>query len=148
LKEKEEELREISKIIVHCTATPEGRHTTIEDVRRWHLDRGWSDIGYHFLIYLDGSVHAGRPIEKPGAHTKGHNKESIGIAYVGGVDKVNFKAKDTRTEEQKEALVDMLEYFKIAHPDAVIHGHRDFANKACPSFDATKEYDNITNMWK
>jgi len=148
LKEKEEELREISKIIVHCTATPEGRHTTIEDVRRWHLDRGWSDIGYHFLIYLDGSVHAGRPIEKPGAHTKGHNKESIGIAYVGGIDKVNFKAKDTRTEEQKDALVDMLEYFKIAHPDAVIHGHRDFANKACPSFDATKEYDNITNMWK
>ena len=141
-------MREIDKIIVHCTATPEGRHTTVEDVRRWHLDRGWSDIGYHFLIYLDGSVHAGRPVEKPGAHTRGHNKESIGIAYVGGIDKVNFKAKDTRTEEQKDALVDMLEYFKIAHPDAVIHGHRDFANKACPSFDATKEYDNITNMWK
>ena len=148
MNEKEEKLREINKIIVHCTATPEGRHTTIEDVRRWHLDRGWSDIGYHFLIYLDGSVHAGRPVEKQGAHTKGHNKESIGIAYVGGIDKVNFKAKDTRTEEQKDALVDMLEYFKIAHPDAVIHGHRDFANKACPSFDATKEYDNITNMWK
>ena len=148
MNEKEEKLREINKIIVHCTATPESRHTTIEDVRRWHLDRGWSDIGYHFLIYLDGSVHAGRPVEKQGAHTKGHNKESIGIAYVGGIDKVNFKAKDTRTEEQKDALVDMLEYFKIAYPDAVIHGHRDFANKACPSFDATKEYDNITNMWK
>ena len=141
-------MREINKIIVHCTATPEGRHTTVEDVRRWHLDRGWSDIGYHFLIYLDGSVHAGRPVEKPGAHTKGHNKGSIGIAYVGGIDKVNFKAKDTRTEEQKDALVDMLEYFKIQHANAVIHGHRDFANKACPSFDATKEYDNITNMWK
>jgi N-acetylmuramoyl-L-alanine amidase len=69
------------------------------------LDRGWSDIGYHFLIYLDGSLHEGRPIERVGAHCKGHNEGSIGIAYVGGIDKVNFKPKDTRTEEQKEALV-------------------------------------------
>ena len=101
-------MRKINKAIVHCTATPEGRHTTVEDVRRWHLDRGWSDIGYHYLIYLDGTVHEGRPIEIQGAHTKGQNKNSIGIAYVGGIDKVNFKAKDTRTEEQKEAVVDML----------------------------------------
>jgi N-acetylmuramoyl-L-alanine amidase len=141
-------MKNVDKVIVHCTATPEGRHTTVEDVRRWHLDRGWSDIGYHFLVYLDGTVHEGRSLDVQGAHCRGQNKNSIGIAYVGGIDKVNFKAKDTRTEEQKDALVDMLEYFKIAHPDAVIHGHRDFANKACPSFDATKEYDNITNMWK
>jgi N-acetylmuramoyl-L-alanine amidase len=141
-------LREIDKIIVHCTATPEGRHTTVDDVRRWHLDRGWSDIGYHFLIYLDGSLHEGRPIERVGAHCKGHNEESIGIAYVGGIDKVNFKPKDTRTEEQKEALVYILEYLKIQHAHATIHGHNDFASKACPSFNATKEYDNITNMWK
>jgi N-acetylmuramoyl-L-alanine amidase len=141
-------MRKINKIIIHCTATPEGRHTTVEDVRRWHLDRGWSDIGYHFLIYLDGSLHEGRPVEIPGAHCKGHNKESIGIAYVGGIDKVNFKPKDTRTEEQKEALVYILEYLKIQHADAVIHGHNDFADKACPSFNATKEYENITNMWK
>jgi N-acetylmuramoyl-L-alanine amidase len=141
-------MKNVDKVIVHCTATPEGRHTTVEDVRRWHLDRGWSDIGYHFLVYLDGTVHEGRSLDVQGAHCRGQNKNSIGIAYVGGIDKVNFKPKDTRTEEQKEALVDMLEFFKIAHPDAVIHGHRDFANKACPSFDATKEYDNITNMWK
>jgi len=112
-------MRKIDKIIVHCTATPEGRHTTVEDVRRWHLDRGWSDIGYHFLIYLDGSLHEGRPIKKTGAHCKGHNEGSIGIAYL-----------------------------KIQHADATIHGHNDFASKACPSFNATKEYDNITNMWK
>jgi N-acetylmuramoyl-L-alanine amidase len=141
-------MKNVDKVIVHCTATPEGRHTTVEDVRRWHLDRGWSDIGYHFLVYLDGSVHEGRPLEIQGAHCRGQNKNSIGIAYVGGIDKVNFKPKDTRTEEQKEALVDMLEFFKIAHPEAVIYGHRDFANKACPSFDAKKEYSNITNMWK
>ena len=100
------------------------------------------------LVYLDGTVHEGRPLEIQGAHCRGQNKNSIGIAYVGGIDKVNFKPKDTRTEEQKEALVDMLEFFKIAHPEAVIYGHRDFASKACPSFDAKKEYNNITNMWK
>ena len=141
-------MKSINKVIVHCTATPEGRHTTVEDVRKWHLDRGWSDIGYHFLVYLDGTVHEGRSLNTQGAHCRGQNKNSIGIAYVGGIDKVNFKPKDTRTEEQKEALVDMLEFFKIAHPEAVIYGHRDFASKACPSFDAKKEYNNITNMWK
>ena len=140
-------MKKINKVIVHCTATPEGRHTTVEDVRRWHLDRGWSDIGYHYLVYLDGTVHEGRPMEIQGAHTKGQNKNSIGIAYVGGIDKVNFKAKDTRTEEQKEALVDLLEFFKIANPEVTIHGHYEFASKACPCFDAKTEYENITNMW-
>jgi N-acetylmuramoyl-L-alanine amidase len=136
-------MRDIDKLIVHCTATPEGRHTTVEDVRRWHLDRGWSDIGYHFLIYLDGSLHAGRPIEKTGAHCKGCNKGSIGIAYVGGIDKINFKPKDTRTEKQKESLLLLLKTLKKMHPSATIHGHNEFSSKACPSFDANKEYCNI-----
>jgi len=140
-------MRTINKVIVHCTATPECRHTTVEDVRRWHLDRGWSDIGYHYLVYLDGTVHEGRPIEIQGAHTKGQNKNSIGIAYVGGIDKDTFKPKDTRTDEQKEALVDMLEFFKITHPEITIHGHNEFASKSCPCFDAKTEYENITNMW-
>jgi N-acetylmuramoyl-L-alanine amidase len=140
-------MREIDKVIVHCTATPEGRHTTVEDVRRWHKERGWSDIGYHYLVYLDGTVHEGRPVERSGAHCKGHNKTSIGIAYVGGIDKDTFKAKDTRTDEQKEALCDMLEYFKTTYPKVSIYGHCDFSTKECPSFDAKKEYENITNMW-
>ena len=141
-------MREINKLIVHCTATPEGRHTTVEDIRKWHKDRGWIDIGYHIVIYLDGTVHEGRDIELQGAHCKGYNKKSIGIAYVGGVDKVNYKAKDTRTEAQKEALVDMLEYFKTLFPEAEVFGHNDFSSKACPSFNAKKEYENISAMWK
>jgi N-acetylmuramoyl-L-alanine amidase len=141
-------MREINKLIVHCTATPEGRHTTVEDIRKWHKDRGWIDIGYHIVIYLDGTVHEGRDIELQGAHCKGYNKKSIGIAYVGGVDKVDYKAKDTRTEAQKEALVDMLEYFKTLFPDAEVFGHNDFSSKACPSFNAKKEYENISAMWK
>ena len=139
-------MREINRIIVHCTATPENRVVTVEDVRQWHKARGWSDIGYHIMIYLDGTVHEGRPIERSGAHCKGQNNNSIGIAYVGGVDK-DMNPKDTRTEEQKEALVDMLSYYKTKYPKLEIFGHRDFSSKACPSFDATKEYENITNMW-
>jgi N-acetylmuramoyl-L-alanine amidase len=139
-------MREINKVIVHCTATPENRVVTVEDVRQWHKARGWSDIGYHIMIYLDGTVHEGRPIERSGAHCKGQNRNSIGIAYVGGVDKA-MNPKDTCTECQKEALYNILEHYKTKYPKVEIFGHRDFSSKACPSFDAAKEYENITNMW-
>ena len=96
-------MRELKEIILHCTATKEGQDYPVEQVRKWHLDRGFNDIGYHFLIRLDGTVEAGRPIETVGAHCKGHNANSIGIAYVGGLDK-NGRPKDTRTLPQKEAM--------------------------------------------
>jgi N-acetylmuramoyl-L-alanine amidase len=79
-------MRPINRIIIHCTATPEGRDVTISDVRKWHIARGWRDVGYHFLIRLDGTVETGRPIEQAGAHVKGFNSDSIGIAYAGGCD--------------------------------------------------------------
>lgn len=139
-------MRDINKIIVHCTATPEGRAVTVEDVDRWHKNKGWSGIGYHILIYLDGTVHTGRPIEKQGAHCRGHNANSIGIAYVGGVGK-NMKPLDTRTPEQKESLLFMLDHFKTRYPEIKIYGHRDFSKKGCPSFDATKEYAHISELY-
>lgn len=134
--------RKINKIIVHCTATEEGADYTVCDVRKWHLDRGYSDIGYHYLIYRDGSVHNGRDVDLIGAHCKGYNSNSIGVCYVGGLDKKG-DPKDTRTEAQKESLLRLLTELKSLYPDAKIHSHKDFANKACPSFDATKEYKNI-----
>ena len=85
-------MRKIDKIIIQCTATSEGRAVTVDEIRRWHKERGFSDIGYHYVIYLDGSVHEGRPIDKVGAHCKEHNSNSIGIAYVGGLDKKNNHA--------------------------------------------------------
>jgi len=101
-------MRTINKIIVHCSATPEGRDVSPEEITRWHVEEnGWSDVGYHFIITLDGVVHYGREVERAGAHVRGHNSDSIGICYVGGLDE-NFIAKDTRTEEQKEALVNLL----------------------------------------
>ena len=135
--------RKITEIIVHCTSTPEGRDDKIEDVRRWHKEQGWSDIGYHYVIHLDGSVHEGRNIEVSGAHCKNHNAHSIGVVYIGGMDKDMRHAKDTRTEQQKASLLSLLVDLKKKYPDAKIYGHRDFDRRDCPSFDARTEYRNV-----
>ena len=137
-------MREINKIIVHCSATREGENIEVSEIRKWHVDgRGWSDIGYHFYIDLYGQIHKGRDIAKIGAHCKGHNRNSIGICYCGGVEADGKTPKDTRNAEQKEALLAVLRTLKAMYPNAVIHSHKDFANKACPSFDATHEYENL-----
>lgn len=144
-------MRKINKFIIHCTATPEGRDVSVDTIREWHLARGWRDIGYHFVIDLNGELHEGRPIEQTGAHTKGQNFDSIGIAYVGGVE-AEQKAgkwipKDTRTDKQKQALEDLLCYLKVIYSSGVVYGHCDFSSKACPSFDARLEYDWISRQF-
>lgn len=136
-------MREINKIIVHCSATREGENFEVAEIRKWHLARGFNDIGYHFYIDLYGEIHKGRDISKIGAHCKGHNRNSIGICYCGGVEADGKTPKDTRLECQKEALFAVLRTLKAMFPNAVIHSHNDFANKACPSFNATTEYENI-----
>lgn len=136
-------MRDIDKIIVHCSATPEGRHTTVEEIKQWHLQRGWKDIGYHYVIYLDGTIHRGRPESVVGAHCSGYNKNSIGVCYIGGVDKDGKTPKDTRTEGQKRALREILNRLKKAYPKATLHGHNEFASKACPSFNVKEEYKNL-----
>ena len=135
--------RKIDKIIVHCSATPEGKDYSVDTIRKWHLQRGFSDIGYHYIIYRDGSIHTGRDESIIGAHCKGHNSNSIGVCYIGGVAADGKTPKDTRTSEQRQSLLKLLKELKVKYPKASIHGHRDFANKACPSFDATKEYSSI-----
>lgn len=132
-------MRTINSIIIHCTATKPLAHINVNDVRRWHRERGFSDIGYHYLILVDGTVEAGRPLSAVGAHCKGHNAHSIGICYVGGLNDKG-KPADTRTPAQREAMRSLLISLKHRFPDATIHGHRDFATKACPCFDATAEY--------
>jgi len=139
-------MRRIDQIIVHCTATPAGRETSVDEIRRWHLQRGFSDIGYHFVIGLDGCIEDGRPIEKIGAHCKGKNRHSIGICYVGGMDKEMKNWVDTRTPEQCLALEELLWQLKGLFPHAGIYGHNNFSTKACPSFDAVEEYKHITNQ--
>lgn len=135
-------MRTINEIIVHCSATPEGKDFTVQDIKKCHLQRGFSDIGYHYVIYRDGSVHTGRPESVIGAHCKGHNANSIGVCYIGGLDK-NNKPKDTRTTEQREALIKLLKELKSKYPNAKIYPHYKFANKACPCFNAEEEYKNL-----
>lgn len=135
-------MRQINKIIIHCSATPEGRETSAEEIKSWHLERGFSDIGYHYIVQLDGSISYGRNIEKIGAHSRGQNKMSIGVCYIGGLDEC-LDPKDTRTPQQKESLLILLKTLKKLHSKAVIYGHRDFSEKACPSFDAFDEYKYI-----
>lgn len=132
-------MRQITEIIIHCSATPIGKNYTVEDIDKWHKAKGWKGIGYHYVIYLDGSVHKGRPEEEIGAHCKGHNSNSIGICYIGGLDEFG-EPEDTRTDKQKEALIVLLKALKTKYPAATIHGHREFAAKACPCFDAKEEY--------
>lgn len=136
--------RIITEIIVHCTATPEGREVSVEEIRQWHKQRGFSDVGYHYIVHLHGEVELGRDVDIIGAHCTGHNTHSIGVCYVGGMDRQNKSPKDTRTLTQKAALLKLLEDLKRLYPQASIYGHRDFARKACPSFDATTEYRQIS----
>ena len=135
--------RNIKELIVHCSATPEGKDYSVDTIRQWHLQRGFSDIGYHYVIYRDGSIHIGRDESIIGAHCTGHNTNSIGVCYIGGCASDGKTPKDTRTTEQKQSLVKLLKELKTKYPQASIHSHKDFTNKACPSFDATKEYSSI-----
>ena len=124
-----------TEIILHCSATPEGKDFTTDTIHKWHLDRKFSGIGYQYVIYRDGSIHRGRPEDTAGAHATGHNSISIGICYIGGTD-TNGKAKDTRTVEQKESMYKLVKYImeKYNLTEKSIHCHYEFANKACPSF--------------
>lgn len=136
-------MRIINEIIIHCSATPEGKDYTVEQIKQWHKQRGFSDIGYHYVIYRDGSIHSGRPIERIGAHCLKHNAHSIGVCYIGGVAKDGKTPKDTRTDAQKESLIKLIKELKAKYPKATVHGHREYANKACPCFDAKNEYKNF-----
>lgn len=135
-------MRAINEIIIHCSATPAGKDYTVSQIDGWHRRRGFREIGYHYVVYRDGSVHVGRHITMTGAHCKGHNAHSIGICYIGGLNKNGKLPEDTRTGEQKTALEKLLVKLHSSFPEATLHGHREYAAKECPSFDC-HEYDYI-----
>ncbi|PJN96393.1 lysozyme [Amaricoccus sp. HAR-UPW-R2A-40] len=128
------------EIVIHCTATPEGRDVSVETIRGWHRKNGWSDIGYHYVVALDGTIQPGRPEAVIGAHVSGHNAGMIGISYVGGCD-AKMQPKDTRTPAQRDALMAACRALIAKYPTiAKVSGHRDYdAGKACPSFDVRKD---------
>lgn len=135
-------MREITEIIIHCTATRGGINYTPDDVRKWHKARGFADVGYHYIIGINGEIWKGRSLSMVGAHCVGHNAKSIGVCYVGGLDPVTEKPTDTRTPQQREALARLLKVLHLNYPAATLHAHFEFAKKACPCF-AVSEYNYI-----
>lgn len=126
--------KKTDKIIVHCTATKAGRDVSVAEVTAWHRARGFRTIGYHYLVRLDGAVEAGRPVGETGAHCLGQNACSVGVCYVGGLD-ASGRPADTRTPAQRESLRRLVADLQKRYPGATVHGHREFAAKACPCFD-------------
>jgi N-acetylmuramoyl-L-alanine amidase len=135
-------MRNITHIVVHCTATPQT--TTVASIQRyWRDNLKWKSPGYHFLIEANGTVNNLQPINLPSNGVAGHNANSIHVSYIGGVN--GQRAVDNRTQAQKTALLRILTDLKKQFPRAIIQGHRDFPKvaKACPSFDAKKEYATL-----
>ena len=132
--------RKVDEIIIHYTATPEGEEFSNEQIKQSHLARGFSDIGYHYVIGLKGEIRPGRSETIAGAHCTGHNTRSIGVCYVGGCPTrktPNWQniGKDTRTAAQEATLVKLVKELLRRYPGATVHGHKEFANKPCPGFD-------------
>ena len=136
-------MRLINEIIVHCSANGPSCTFGAKEIKAVHLARGFSDIGYHYVIKRDGTIERRRAISHPRAHCKGHNAHSIGVCYIGGLD-ADGNPVDNRTPEQKASLNKLLlNLVRMYH--CKVFGHNDFANKACPCFDAKKEYDGFYN---
>lgn len=135
-------MRQINEIIIHCTATEWFYPVTKQHLYNWHVvERGFSDIGYHYLIDRAGVIDTLRPLSKVGAHCKGHNMHSIGICYVGGLK--DGMSSDTRSDFQKEALHKLIQDLCNSFPITKITGHNEYSNKSCPCFDAKKEYSHL-----
>jgi|LAHS01.1.fsa_nt_gb N-acetylmuramoyl-L-alanine amidase len=138
-------MRQIDYIAVHCTASPQTWGVK-ELEREFYVNKKWKNPGYHYVVTADGKIHQMLAVEKVSNGVKGYNHNSINVAYVGGVDVANnMKPIDNRTEAQKKSLLSLLKVLHQQYPKAKIQGHRDFPKvaKACPSFDAKKEYSNI-----
>lgn len=152
--------RTINEIVVHCAATPEGRDYTVQDITKWHKQRGFATIGYHYVIYRNGKIMAGRDVNTAGAHATGHNSHSIGICYIGGMDAQNKSPKDTRTDEQRKSLKALLTRLCKLYPKAKLYGHRELSKdlngdgiispwefeKACPSFEVSELRTELRKM--
>ena len=131
-------MRKIDTIVIHYSATPIGRAVTAAEIDRWHRERGWARIGYHFVVRLDGTIEHGRAIGDIGAHVSGHNRHSIGICYVGG-----GTGQDTRTLDQRLSITALVNALRLVLPEPIrVVGHRDLAATLCPGYDVQKEWRN------
>jgi len=135
-------MRRIDKIIIHCSYSTPTMDIGVDEIRRWHVEEnGWTDVGYHYVVRRNGVVETGRPLERPGAHVKNFNANSIGICWVGGLSE-DGKAEDNRTADQSIALFNLVQNLQEEFSGAAVLGHRDIkgSNKACPCFDVRSWY--------
>ena len=136
-------MRKIERIIVHCSATIEGANIKTNTIRRWHVKGNkWKDIGYHYVVELDGKVGKGREEKTIGAHTKSKNSTSIGVCYIGGLDQEK-QPKDTLRGVQLGSMEQLLMDLLARYPEATLHGHNEFSKKACPSFNVQEKFERI-----
>ncbi len=137
-------MKEVLYLVVHCSCTRPNQAWTVNDIDRCHRAKNWAMIGYHWVIYQDGSIHKGRDEKYAGAHVRHYNDHAIGICYIGGMD-AKGRYADTRTPEQKAALWYLLKDLKQSYPNAKIVGHRDFPNvaKKCPCYSPQAEYVSL-----
>lgn len=128
--------RNIKKIVIHCLQTPVQREDSAEDVHQWHLDKGWNGIGYHYVIQSNGDLQIGRSVDKNGAHTLQHNKDSLAVAIAGGMDWEGNIVENSFTKDTLIVLSDMIEKLMCMYPDVPIYGHRELdKNRECPCMD-------------
>ena len=141
--------KKTTKIILHCSATPDGRDYTAEQIDAWHKNKGWTCIGYHYVIYRDGTIHRGRPEDVKGAHASEQNPVSIGICYIGGCDRNGKGTVDTRTRAQKKSMYELVDYLLKKYGLSLedVHGHYEYANKECPSFKI-QQFKREFSEWK
>ncbi len=132
-------------IVIHCAATPPGRDIGVDEIRKWHRKRGWLDIGYHFVIRIDGTIEDGRPVDTMGAHVRNFNSTSIGVCMVGGLDEEMNPSGDYFTPEQWETLALLVEQLAdTEYPGSKVTGHTNLdSKKACPSFDVGEWLESI-----
>lgn len=140
--------RHISHIVVHYSATFEDQSFATADIRQWHKEAGMADVGYHWIIRRDGVVEKGRPEDQIGAHVRGHNEHTIGICWIGGLNRKTgpLIGVDNRTPEQTAALVKLIRDIRTRHPGAAVVGHKNLAATQCPGFDVVKWWIGVVNQ--
>lgn len=139
-------LKEVQYLAVHCAATPPNMDIGVKEITLWHRARGFSTIGYHYVIRRSGAIEKGRPDDVPGAHVLGYNHLSLGVCMVGGID-AHGNPQNNFTPDQFSALAALLKRLKASYPNAIVQGHRDFpgVTKACPSFDVKPWWASVEN---
>ena len=137
-------MRTVKKIVLHYSATPSDRDVTAKEINEWHKARGFRMIGYHYVVRLDGTVEQGRPEEIIGAHVKGHNSNSIGVCYIGGLKGNSKKGSNTMTEAQEASVIGLIQDLLQRYPQSCVYGHRDLTATQCPGFDVSKWWKKVS----